>query len=431
MLFLGELQLMMKLAETQNFLELYMHAAGKSEVPPDWHWWAAMSLVAASLQKRVVAVEQSGRVMDSSLFIVLLGGSGEGKSETVRELWRYVNATDNPDAYRIITPFSGRATMQYLFDFLKAKYKPVLENGVPIINEPAAWVIQDELLFGVGDKRRAADYISSMMSFYTAQEEVAEGTRTNSGVIFRRPVFNWLVGTTRESYTELMGKDSLINGFGARVIFVFSGKDYEGDRVRTPRYPADRDMVMTYLRARVQEMCMLKAAVPLTEEAEAVAEKWYQDRDERPTPTDDSEKAFWNRTYALALKFALIFSVARHDYPLVVSGKDMLYGIQLMKKLWNETLPQIKATVFTTTTVREIDVIAGIIKEWTNKQGAIMHSDLVQKAKGKGLTLDKHVQPAIRQLFEEERIVPGRTPATGRRRGLTYSWVEKEEEAKT
>ncbi len=416
------------LNEKSNFLSLYMHAAGKSEVPGDFHFWSAISLVAACLQTRVHLIQVDGRIIYPNLYIILMANSGVGKGSAIlgQAFDEYASKQNNPEAYEIINPYVGRITMQGLLDYLKVRHAGEKEDGIPVLESPSVWVVQEELKYGVGDKKRAEDFITGLTAMYSPQAESAEGTRTGGVTIIRNPCFNWLAGSNEQWYTDVMGKDSIMTGFGARILFIFGKHDWS-KRVIYNEIPKDRKEVVAHLRERVVELCHLSARLRMNEGARKYAEQWYYDREARPDPTDDSEHSIWLRQYATSLKLAIILAVSRDPKQPIITQPDLAGGIKLVETLW-ESLPRIKRMASMNNLSYTIDCVSYYVKHATRyEDGHLSRTDLLRKMYGNKKRTKDEVDPALDHLKEEGRVEFVRVAGKGRKECSAYRWIEEEE----
>lgn len=108
-----------KLCETCNFFELYRHICGESEVPAIYHFWSAVSLIAATVEDRVWYQKFKHEALFPNLYVMLVGPSGLGKGMAISHLVRLA------DCGITINKFRGRVTAAHLIDHL----------GKPIVDE--------------------------------------------------------------------------------------------------------------------------------------------------------------------------------------------------------------------------------------------------------------------------------------------------------
>jgi hypothetical protein len=420
---------MSKLNVTTDFLTLYMHAVGQSEVPKNWHMWSAISLLAASMQNRIYLVGLDGRVLYSNLYIMLVGMSGEGKGTSCEKtaVNQFVLPTVNyPYVYENLHVLSGRWTMQAIYDYAKNAFPANIERHMTVVENPAFWLVQEELAQGVGrDPGRVNSFIEGMTEFYDkVGSETGDATRGSGAVKFRNPCVNWLSASTETWYVGVIGKNELLSGFGARILQIFGRKDYD-QRFPFNVLPTDAEYVKSYLRDRIAELSLSQGPIYYTKEAAELYTEWYTSR---PKPDDDFEKPVWNRIPVLSLKVAMITCLSRNEKFTSPGGEnywllhptDIQEGIRLIADVWSH-LPKVRKHAASTIQSRAVDVVARIIRRYTEKNGGIKHSILIKRAGDYDGLNAEAVRPIIRQLVDDE----GRAKVVADEHGKpVYFWLD-------
>ena len=116
------------LEETKNLIRLYLHHAGDSEIPPEFHLWCCVSMIAACVANRIWLEKFRGKPLYPNLYTALLGPSGIGKGEAIDTALQFVK--DNPR----VNVYNGKASPQHLIARLG---KPVRADDGKLILESA------------------------------------------------------------------------------------------------------------------------------------------------------------------------------------------------------------------------------------------------------------------------------------------------------
>jgi len=77
----------------KSFTDLYMYQAGLGNTPKQWHFWSAISLLAACLGNNIW-VNLDGTPLYPNLYTFLVGGSGVGKGVSIMPAAEYVSDDD-------------------------------------------------------------------------------------------------------------------------------------------------------------------------------------------------------------------------------------------------------------------------------------------------------------------------------------------------
>ncbi len=311
------------LDKTINFFELYRYICGESEVPDMYHFWSAVSLLAATVEDRIWYEKFAHEKLFPNLYILLVGPSGLGKGTAISHALRL------SDFAVTINKFRGRLTGAHLIDHLGKPRKD--EAGNPIFINPKLWLVMDELKNDVStNKKLVEDFLYLMTEIYTAGNyTIQTGTRTWGEVKIERPIINWLAGTTENDLKWVITRELLDSGFTARTCFVFG--DYNFDK-RLPRikYPHDYDDIFKHLCYRLWALQHTAGRMLITPAADAEVDKWYLTR---PAPDEELLASAWRRQHDLLLKFSMILSLADSG-PLVMNRIHVMRAKEMVAKLY-------------------------------------------------------------------------------------------------
>lgn len=388
------------LDKTSNFIELYQHHVGQSEVPEVFHDWACLSIIAAAVADRVWLEKFRGSRLAPNLYVFLVGPSGLGKGQAIDEALKFVGNSKRVNMYL------GKTTAQYLLDFLG---RPA--GGSNAVVNSKVFLVTPELSMSVGEGGQATTFIKHMTELYTGKEHVIrEGTRTRGGVLVSRHCINWIAGTTRDWLIETVPKSAVTGGFFGRTVAVEAQYDFSR-RFRRPSYPADYDEVVAELFERILALSYIEGPFTLTTEAEEVEEAWYQ---KRAAPTDEALIASWKREHDLTLKLAMLFSLA-DNLELVIERHHMIAAQRATGQVMR-SMPNLVAAASTTNETMGIEYVAELLRA----RGAMTHSALVSTAYKRGVAGDR-LKSAIETLMQAKHITRYPSPLGG----VAYAWSGK------
>lgn len=325
------------LERTSNFLQLYLHHCGVSEVPKEFHVWACFSLVAACVADRVYFYKFRDRPLYPNLYTVLVGPSGLGKGEAIDTAMKFVAGNGKVNYYE------GRATAARLVDHLAKLSK----------QQDAAhmYLVTPELKMAVGTGALAEDFVLKMTEWYKGRAEIQDGTRTAGNSVIKNLCMNWIAGTTRAWMLESLSRSAVEGGFLGRTLTIELLK-YPDKRHRRPTYPEDYDEVYAHLRARVKMLTHTEGEMVLTTAAERVEQEWYENR---PRPADESLWPTWKREHDLMLKLAMVLSLMDSS-DLVITRSHMLLA-QHFSAVAMRAVPSIVRAASVTRDTMHIEVL--------------------------------------------------------------------------
>lgn len=400
-----------RLAETNNFLDLFCHVAGESEVPQDFIFWAGMSLLASCVADRVWMEPDAGRKVTPNLYVFLLGPSGTGKEYAVHAAGKY--AAKEPT----INVYGGMATSQFLLKYLARRHKS--DHQVWAFVNTKLYFITEELGMCTRPGEQAHDLVTTMTGLYKgAPYPFRKGTVSGDDLMIPNPCLNWLAGSTDDWLVKTIGRDAVMGGFTARLVTVRGRRNYA---VRYPQmlFPEDLEEVKAHLEARVRGYTEAEGGLTLSEEARTIHDNWYLTR---PAPTDEQNEPGFNKADEMVLRFATLLSladwdaVAERDAPGIVEAGHMQRAIDLWDNVSAQT-PEVIRLASSTVKSSQVDVVSNLCQ----KAGTIDRSSLTRKARYYGLDGDD-IDRCVRTLIAQDSLLMHREPSPRGPARTIYTW---------
>ena len=392
-----------KLDETQNFLDLYLHAIGRDEVPPLYHLWAGLALLAACVADRVWVEKFRGAKLAPNLYVILVGPSGLGKGVAIDQATKFVRDLPRVNLYR------GKSTAAHIVDRLGKPFRR--PDGKRILSNPKLFLVTPEIGMSVGSGPLAEDFVKLMTDLYTGSPDpITVGTRMHGEVIIQAPCVSWLAGTTKEWLIRSVPRDAIEGGFFGRSVVV--GADYDhSKRFVRPQYPADEPDVTAHLRARVRALAHLGGEMMLTAEAREFEEYWYQQRE---PPEDDLLLPVWKRQHDLLLKLAMLLCLADGGAG-VISRQHVVWAQKLAVQAL-KAMPDVQSAAATTPDTAATHAA----RELLRRNGRLQHSTLLRMVFSRGVNATQ-LREAVAGLIEAKQV----TREPGPRGGWVYQWVKR------
>jgi len=386
-----------KLDGTDNLIDLYMAYAGQSEVPPQFHLWCCLSVIASAVSNKVWLEKMPGKKLTPNLYVALIGPSAIGKGEAIDAMLNVVRDQPKINFYR------GKVTAPGLLDVLAMPGK----NGRP------SWahllLVTPELSWSIGRGEWADGLVKQLTELYGGSiDPVREYTRTRGTTLRITDLcINWIAGTTREWLLSSIPPDSISGGFFGRMVAVPA--DYNFDlRYYRPIVSADWEVILALLRARVAVLSSLAGAFGMTADALANEQKWYE---ERPAPTDPDLQAAYKRQHDLMLKLAMILSLA--DGPSLTINSSIIAKAQKLSDSVVRKMPNLISFGAMTPETRGLGVAEDFLRRCA---GPVPHSMLLKRMSNRGYDADS-VRKVMQTLVEM-----GKVTRTGFGKGMFYEW---------
>lgn len=390
------------LSQTRNFISLYLYAQGTGETPPHFHLWMGISLLAAVLENRVWLMKDKNK-MFPNLYTFLVGGGTTGKGYAISKALHLLN-----DSGVRIRKHVGSTTYKDIIDLLGRTTKDDI-TGEIYHPDPKLWLVTEEMSDCIGTGAIAKSFIKTMTALYTAQFPVDEGTRTHGRIHTKEtPCLNWSAGSVQNWLMDSLTIDAFLSGFSARIVTVFGDSNLE-DRHWEVKFPWDYGQVIGHLAARLKLVSFMEGEFTMTDGALLVGKRWYYNR---KAPVDENLIPAWKRAQSLALKLAMIWSIADGG-PLVITANHMDRGLQLANIIWQGTI-RLMEVAFQTPETKEVSTLEKVLM----KKGTVEHTPLSRHMRKKGMSASK-LRKAMGDLLSEKKVKFDRSK-TG---AMVYIWV--------
>lgn len=396
-----------KLDDTKDFISLYLHHVGISEVPQQWHLWACISLLAAAVADRVW-VPLGPRKVYPNLYVFLLGESGSGKEFAIN------TAAELAAIFEVINLYAGSATKQALFDEMGKG--ATRHDGQRIVANPKLYLVTEELAMVAG-KEQTDDLINFMTAIYKRPKyPITDGTRQHGQIMLQDPCPNWLAGSTNSWLVKRISKQDIEGGFFARVMSIPGERSWD-DRHHEIVFPDDYQEIRDHLAWRVAEYTWLEGPFPLTDKAKACHKDWYK---ALRKPEDKLLLPAYHRADEMVYRLSLIMALGeiynRYD-ERAIDVQHIEEGIELWESVALE-LPGVLHLAASTIQTNHIDIIARFIKH----RKVIEHSTLLKLVGNHGMNAHDF-KKAIETLKGREEITEEGALATNGRTKVVYRWT--------
>jgi len=300
-----------------GWIREYIAYTKPQQSPTIFHTWAAVSVIASVLRRRVW-IDRSFYILYPNLYIILVSDSGVGMKSTAFKIGIKLLEKAVPD----IAVMKGKLTTGYLIDWMQqtmAKNPGGLAELTIFASE-----------FKVFTKGVYSD--SSLMEDLTDIYDcgVFEYRTKGQGIYkIEKPCINLSACSTPEWFITGSAADFIGGGLSSRIIPVAILADEK--QVANPKKIAMSDEIERKLMADLSQMSQLTGAFFVTKEAEDFFERWYLVRDKYKNP-DQRLKGYFSKKHDLVYKVAMIISASIND-DLVITEDHIESALSLLGKI--------------------------------------------------------------------------------------------------
>lgn len=313
--------------EHMTIIQLVSLMAGHTEVPPEFHFWGALSLIAATLQNRVYFQHMAYRPTKPNLYVFLVGSSSSGKGAAITLVSKIADYLETGEEHIWLGKQKMKLTAPALYDLIAQQPEEDVLTSHPI------WMLHDELSNSIRTGELARDFIKTATDLWEGHAGViAERTRTRGTLYIKDPCLNWLAGSTITWLKEVVDYNDVDSGFFGRTLVVF------GKRSTTPIAEPDTSLYEPLLPIIKRKLAILwhyEGKMTLSQEARERRNYWYTDESLKQTVPSFLEPTYGRRLDMLD-KLAMLFqcSLARDDESWrIITQQSVEWAIETHKSV--------------------------------------------------------------------------------------------------
>lgn len=382
----------------EGWLKSYLNYIERQESPEIYHLWVGISIISASLRRRVYIDRESYELYPNS-YIVLVSDSGVSRKSGAMEIG--LDLLDNIDD---IFTIHGKATPEGLADVMgRITQTP---DG-KIIPDGSVFLHSDELSGIFGQSSYVPDLVSFMLAVYSSKTKVDFVTRSKGIVSVRNPCLTVLSATTPEQLSDLFTSSTMKAGISGRILFIWNSK--RTTRVSKPKL---RKSMVNSLVADLKAISKLYGIMTIEPDAERIFDNWYNKYE---PPADAELSPFAERIHDHVLKTSMILSVSESDSKIIRPGhmESAILAVDRVEQL----LPAVYSTVGATAESKIGRIILKVLQRHAPEP--VSHSVLLRR-------VYKHVQNAevfkrIIETLEETKKISREISSHGEFYKLRYT----------
>ena len=305
-----------------------MEMTSTDDTPDLFRKWAAISMVAGALERRVwVEVgHRAGKpkVTFPNMYIFLVGAPGVGKFivENIQELWSEVREphTDNP-AFQVA---ESNLTKASLMDRLANSQRSFLPPSGPPYEYNSLLVAAEE--FGVFLPQYDLDFISVLNKVYNNPDTYSEMRRYGPAreIKIQYPMLNILAGVQPTWMASVFPEEAWGMGLTSRIIMAYG----TSGEPRDPFTEGDsRPLQRVALIRSLSRLSSLYGRLPWRDEAAIMLRDWHIGGG-KPCPTHSKLEHYCRRRTLHVIKLAIVSSISRTNSIRAIEEIDIERAIQ-------------------------------------------------------------------------------------------------------
>lgn len=293
-----------------DLITKFMEMTASDDTPHLYKQWAAISLIAGALERRVWTVvgHQAGQPRKTfpNVYVFLVGAPGVGKYivESVQELWLAVGKGNGLEPFHVA---ESNLTKASLIDrlaeaariFLPPKGGPYEYNSLLVAAEE----------FGVFLPTHDLNFISVLNKIYNNPDSYSERRRHGpaTNIQIHQPVLTILAGVQPSWLATVFPDEAWGMGFTSRIMMIYGSAGAPTDPFQTG---LARSIERIRLVEGLEKLSQLYGEVKWEPEAKAKITDWALSG-APPKPTHSKLEHYCNRRVLHAIKLSIISSVSR------------------------------------------------------------------------------------------------------------------------
>ena len=306
-----------------NWIDSYMEFTRNSEPPLLFKRWIAVSVIAATLQRKCY-IPWGSLTFYPNLYTILVAPSGKARKGTAMDPGMSLLTEPGLNIKLAAEATTRESLIRELRDssdnFINS------ETGQMIFHASLT-VFSQELTVFLGYHN--CQLISDLTDWYDCRKKWTYRTKWSGTDEIDGVWMNLIGATTPELIQSAMPMDAIGIGLTSRMIFVFEEK--RAKAVPDP-FLTKEDLELREQMVRdLERIVMLSGPFKVTEDFVGLWTEWYLAQDECPPFEDSRFSGYFERRPAHVMKLSMILNASRTS-SMTINGDDLNQAIQLLEE---------------------------------------------------------------------------------------------------
>lgn len=398
--------------EVPDWITGYLRYTENTESPTSYHTWAAISVIAGALQRRVY-IQWGFETLYPNFYIVLVGPSGRTRKGVALSIAKDM-LTKVPTISVAPESTSGREAIILAMKRASTNFQDPENNTVRFHCALTAFSEELSVFLGQGDTKLLAnltDWYDSKSDW--SYETIGRGKDSLQGLCF-----NMLGATAPDWLQSMLPQEAVGGGFTSRVIFVV--EDRKGKTVPEYDLTAEDEQLGDALARDLERISQIAGRFTFSEGARQAYVSWYKEQDRllasgAPAVDDSRFAGYCERRATHLRKLMAILSVSRSNELLIeeVDFKRALTILKATEVKMGRTFGGLGSARYSDATERILNYIQAV--------GVTTRSALLSKFYR---DVDGQTLRSVEETMEQMKVVKiTMVPGTNEKK---YQWIEKE-----
>lgn len=350
-----------------NWLRAYIEYTAETESPDQYHYWTAVSLIAAATRRQVWLNLHYFKIFPN-MYIFLVGPSGARKSIATEIGMKIAEKVG-------IKKFSNKITGAALIkDLSEATEKEVIGNEIQLFSP--LMIYASELGVFMGSDAYGSGVIADLTDLYDCPSKWEKKTISRGAETIMAPFTTMLAATTPQTLKDTVPTGAVGQGFTSRVLFIWGAGRRK--RVPIPPWGVEYEMLASNLIADLRHISTLKGQFEFSDDGFKIYKSHYMERLEPEDEYEDERlRGYSSRKDIHTLKLAQCISLSHKD-DLIITGEDMVSAIEAIKWI-DQGLPYVFEGHGHAANAGDVIRVFRQIESATKNIGYASHPDLVRK----------------------------------------------------
>lgn len=301
-----------------NFLDAYLEYANNEFIPPQFNEWAALSIIAGALERKVWLPWDDTFSFYPNVYVLLVSHPGDGKSVALNKAVDLLREMNRRTMTHNVMP--NQVTEAKFIELMGhgRSFQEVIGAKEIIHRQNAGYYSASEASNSL--RNIFGDFIACLTDFYDCPSKWERATKKDGKTISLENVcMNIIAGSTFDYLGKLVTDDNIMGGFASRLIYVVSrNKPVIDQAFQMGGFDAETSASRKlYREALLTDLIHIGQMVgPMHAEPDfgAAWEAWYPEA-ERKRRSLNSEKAqsVMARMNTNVLKVAMLLSAAESN----------------------------------------------------------------------------------------------------------------------
>lgn len=303
-----------------NWLEKFLDHTSGNQSPEIFRRWAGLAIISGALERKVY-LPVSNRILYPNLYVLLAGGPGIGKTDSLREVVKFWEEV--PGLHIAPSSISRAGLFDALFNAERNVVK--MNSADPFMRFNGLQVCAEE--FGTFLTQYETEFMSTLNHLYDCIRYSEQKRSINKGEarVIQNPQLSIIAATTPAWLSTTLPQTAWAEGFSSRLIIVYSQERIKIDPWLVKEFDKETFTALVHDLRRVHD---LNGPFKVETEVAEAYRNWYME-DCPPVPDHPKLEHYLPRRHIHLMKMALCFSAGRSD-EMVIRMEDYQAALELL-----------------------------------------------------------------------------------------------------